>query len=137
MSAWILNSNGQYLLSQRHPNKRYPLRWKCTGGCFLTGEDSLQGGLREVKEELGISLDFAGAKLLSHTRRDETQDFYDGWQFHADIELSEIRIQETEIVAIRLVNREGLLGTTINETAKAEVMVLYIAIHNIIFYNDK
>ena len=47
---------------------------------------------------------------LSHTRRDETQDFYDVWQFQTDIELSEIRMQESEIVAVKLVNREELLA---------------------------
>ena len=110
VSAWILNSNGQYLLSQRHPDKQYPLRWECTGGCVLAGEDSLQGALREVNEELGILLEPDGAKLLSHTRRDETQDFYDVWQFQTDIELSGIRMQETEIVAVKLVDREELLA---------------------------
>lgn len=104
VSAWILNNSGQYLL------KQYPLRWECTGGCVLSGEDSLQGMLREVSEELGILLESDGAKLLSHIRRDETQDFYDVWQFQTDIELSEIRMQETEIVAVKLVDREELLA---------------------------
>ncbi len=31
VSAWIVNQQGQYLLSQRHPKKQYPLYWKCTG----------------------------------------------------------------------------------------------------------
>ena len=110
VSVWILNSSGQYLLSQRHPDKQYPLRWECTGGCVLAGEDSLQGVLREVNEELGILLEPDGAQLLSHTRRDETQDFYDVWQFQTDIELSGIRMQETEIVAVKLVDREELLA---------------------------
>lgn len=104
VSAWILNNSGQYLL------KQYPLRWECTGGCVLSGEDSLQGMLREVSEELGILLESDGAKLLSHIRRDETQDFYDVWQFQTDIELSEIRMQETEIVAVKLVDREEFLA---------------------------
>ena len=86
------------------------MRWECTGGCVLAGEDSLQGALREVNEELGILLEPDGAKLLSHTRRDETQDFYDVWQFQTDIELSGIRMQETEIVAVKLVDREELLA---------------------------
>lgn len=32
------------------------------------------------------------------------------WQFQTDIELSEIRMQETEIVAVKLVNRKKLLA---------------------------
>lgn len=49
ISAWIVNSKGQYLLSQRHPNKIYPFFWECTGGSVLASEDSLHGALREVK----------------------------------------------------------------------------------------
>ena len=56
VSVWIVNQQGQYLLSQRHPKKQYPLYWECTGGSVLSGESSLQGAIREVKEELGISL---------------------------------------------------------------------------------
>ena len=56
VSVWIVNQQGQYLLSQRHPKKQYPLYWECTGGSVLSGETSLQGAIREVKEELGISL---------------------------------------------------------------------------------
>ena len=43
VSAWIVNQQGQYLLSQRHPKKQYPLYWECTGGSVLSGETSLQG----------------------------------------------------------------------------------------------
>lgn len=109
VSAWIRNSKGQYLLSQRHPKKQYPLLWECTGGSVLAGEDSLCGALREVKEELGITLDPAGAEQLCHTRRDSVQDFYDVWQFHADIELSEIQMQENEVVDVKWVYRDELL----------------------------
>ena len=52
VSVWIVNQQGQYLLSQRHPKKQYPLYWECTGGSVLSGETSLQGAIREVKEEL-------------------------------------------------------------------------------------
>ena len=54
VSVWIVNQQGQYLLSQRHPKKQYPLYWECTGGSVLSGETSLQGAIREVKEELGM-----------------------------------------------------------------------------------
>lgn len=32
VSVWIINNRGEYILSQRHPDKPYPLRWECTGG---------------------------------------------------------------------------------------------------------
>ena len=77
VSAWIVNQQGQYLLSQRHPKKQYPLYWECTGGSVLSGETSLQGAIREVKEELGILLTPGSEKLIYQSRRENVQDFYD------------------------------------------------------------
>lgn len=82
VSVWIVNQQGQYLLSQRHPKKQYPLYWECTGGSVFSGETSLQGAIREVKEELGILLTPGSEKLIYQTRRENVQDFYDVWLFH-------------------------------------------------------
>lgn len=30
--------------------------WECVGGLIVKGEDSLQGALRETKEEVGVDL---------------------------------------------------------------------------------
>ena len=96
VSVWIVNQQGQYLLSQRHPKKQYPLYWECTGGSVLSGETSLQGAIREVKEELGILLTPGSEKLIYQSRRENVQDFYDVWLFHKDIKIEEMRLQETE-----------------------------------------
>ena len=106
--AGIVNSQGQYLLSQCHPQKTYPFYWECRGGSVLTGEDSLNGTKWEVREELGIMLNPFKAEMLYHTRREEVQDFYDVWLFHADIDISEIKMQETEVVGVQWVNRDVL-----------------------------
>lgn len=124
VSAWIVNSQGQYLLSQRHPQKAYPLCWECTGGCVLAGEDSLSGAVREVREELGIILNQSKAKMIYHTRREETQDFYDVWLFYADIDISEIDVQETEVVGIQWVNRDVLFD--MQHSGKLHPMIDYI-----------
>lgn len=108
VSIWIINSNGEYLLSQRHPSKSYPLYWECTGGSALAGENSLQVALREVQEELGISLDKTKGKLIYQKRREETQDFYDAWLFRCDMNITELKLQSTEIVNAKWVSRDKL-----------------------------
>lgn len=108
VSAWIVNQQGQYLLSQRHPKKQYPLYWECTGGSVLSGETSLQGAIREVKEELGILLTPGSEKLIYQTRRENVQDFYDVWLFHKNIKIEEMRLQETEVVDVQWVNPDKL-----------------------------
>ena len=110
VSAWIVNGQGRYLLSQRHPQKTYPLCWECTGGSVLAGEDSLSGAVREVKEELGIILNPFKAEMIYHTKREDIQEFYDVWLFHADVDISEITMQETEVVGVQWVNRDALFN---------------------------
>lgn len=126
VSAWITNSQGQYLLSQRHPDKQYPLYWECTGGSVLAGEGSLEGAIREVKEELGIALDPICAKLIYQTRRDSVQDFYDVWLFCADVDISEIRLQQSEVINVKWVNRDILLNMF--QSGKLHPLIDYIDI---------
>lgn len=109
VSAWIVNQQGQYLLSQRHPAKKYPLCWECTGGAVLSGENSLQGAVREVKEELGIQLLPKSGELIYQVRRDPIQDFYDVWLFHLDIDSQELKLQKSEVVAAQWVDKQELL----------------------------
>ena len=109
VSVWLVNRKGEFLLSQRHPDKEYPLCWECTGGSALAGESSLDGALREVKEELGITLAPEKGKILFQTRRDQRQDYYDVWIFPYDVDIDKLRLQSTEVVAARWVNSETLL----------------------------
>ena len=69
--VWIRNSKGEYLMSQRAADRpTFPLKWECVGGSMLAGEDSLTGAIREVQEELGITLDPNNGKLLFTVARD-------------------------------------------------------------------
>ncbi len=73
VSIWIKNDQGQYLMSNRHPKKKYPKLWECTGGSVISGETSIKGAVREVGEELGINLNPQEGKLIYSIRREETQ----------------------------------------------------------------
>lgn len=85
--VWIRNSKGEYLISQRSANRpTFPLLWECVGGSVLKGETSLEGALREVKEEVGLSLKSEAGKLLFTKIRNcydgkAFQDILDVWLF--------------------------------------------------------
>ena len=56
--VWIRNHRGEYLISQRSASRpTFPLMWECVGGSVLKGESSIDGALREVKEEVGLDLE--------------------------------------------------------------------------------
>ena len=90
VNVWIKNQKGEYLMSQRSANRpTYPLMWECTGGSVLKGESSLEGAIREVKEELGIDLHPQDGKILFQMIRDEIngvlfRDIVDVWMFNYD-----------------------------------------------------
>ena len=67
--------------------KSRPLRmWETTGGSVLLSEDSLEGAIREVREELGIDLPPKAGRLMFSRVRDWVDgrrfgDILDVWEF--------------------------------------------------------
>lgn len=110
VSVWIKNSKDEYLLSQRHPSKNHPLRWECTGGSVICGETSLQGAIREVKEELGVRLDSKKGTLLYRVRRNHLKDFYDVWMFTADISIDDLRLEQSEVIDAQWLNKAEIIS---------------------------
>lgn len=85
VQAWIRNSRGQYLISQRSASRpTFPLQWECVGGSALKGEDSLTAALREIKEEVGLDLPEDGGRLLLSQVRQNFRDILDTWLWEYD-----------------------------------------------------
>jgi 8-oxo-dGTP pyrophosphatase MutT (NUDIX family) len=108
--VWIVNSKNELLLTQRHPDKTFPYKWEGSGGSILAGESSLDGALREVKEEIGVDLSKKDGKLIKTITRDNDfcGDFLDVWLFKADFALEETKLQETEVIGIQWVSKAAL-----------------------------
>ena len=90
---WIKNDNNEWLISKRTPNKHFPLLWECTGGSALAGEESLTAALREVKEELGITLDKSKGRLYKTIKRSVYSDLIDGWVYKQNCSIDDIVLQ--------------------------------------------
>lgn len=65
--VWIKNpKTGKYLVSQRAADKDTdPLKWETVAGHSIAGDTSLDAALREVYEEVGITLKREDAKILA------------------------------------------------------------------------
>jgi isopentenyldiphosphate isomerase len=113
VSVWIINDKNQILLTQRHPQKKtFPLKWECTEGSVLAGEDSFTGALREVEEEIGIKLQKENGRLIDTIRRTDdikccrscaARCIKDVYLFRENIDIKKTKLQETEVVDIKLV----------------------------------
>ena len=49
-----VTTDGRVLVTKRHPDKAWGGYWEYTGGSAVKGETSVQGALRELREETGI-----------------------------------------------------------------------------------
>lgn len=99
INAWIRNSKGEFLITQRAPNKSFPYMWECTGGSALKDETSLDACVREIKEELGIDIDKTTGKLLGSTLRyySGCPDILDVWVFEDNTDVCDVVTQEEEV----------------------------------------
>ena len=99
-SVWIINDKGEYLISKRVPTKIAPNMWETTGGSAISGEDSLTAELREVKEELGISLAPENGRIFKkytypHSSGDGAA-YIVVWIFRCNVDVSSVVLQKEE-----------------------------------------
>ncbi len=111
--CWIFSpetpSGGPYLFVQRRATGKetWPDRLDVTvGGHLGAGEETLQGGLREVEEELGLSV-AAGDLVPLGTRRAELKipagldrEFQEVFLLMRSLSPEDLRLQEEEVAAV-------------------------------------
>lgn len=128
--VWIRNSKGQYLISQRSADRpTFPLMWECVGGSVLKGESSLQGALREVKEEVGLELSpDMGKRIDSVVRRmvngKRYGDILDVWLFRYDGEVDLKQATTAEVADVKWMNIEEI--RTLDKAGKLVESLEYI-----------
>lgn len=105
-----ITTDGQVLITKRHPDKAWGGYWETTGGSVVKGETPMEGALRELREETGVVL---SARDLLPIRTDTRQGI-DGLntiyhRFIAFFDPAEqtIRLQEGETVDYKLLPYEA------------------------------
>ena len=108
--VWIKNSNGEYLITQRSPNKStFPLMWENVGGAVLAGETSLEAVIRETKEEVGIDLSKENVKLLFTQVREHLNDIMDVYEYIYDGEVSLVNATTNEVCDLKFVTKNEIV----------------------------
>ena len=124
VNAWIMNSNNEILLAQRHPDKWLGGLWECSAaGGVLAGEDSLQAAIREAEEEIGVILSPSDAVLLQTIVRKDRNDIRDTFLFNMDIDIKDLKLKPHEVSDVKWVSKqefermcnEGLLTSFVTD----------------------
>lgn len=96
----IFDDWGNLLIQKRQKSKSMANLWDITcGGAASAGETSKEAIARELKEELGLSLDFTNIRpILTANFKHGFDDFY---LVRKNINLDEVSLQEEEVAACK------------------------------------
>ena len=93
--VFIQNSSGHFLIQKRAKARNG--MYATTGGHPKAGQTSLQGMVSEIKEELGIDVKPVELKLFYSGCSDEEQVIFDDYYLKANIPLSKLKLQKSEV----------------------------------------
>ena len=154
--CWILSletpSGGPYLFVQRRASGKdtWPNRLDVTAAGHLgAGEETLEGGLREIEEELGLKV-APGELIPLGTRRSELKipagldrEFQEVFLLVRSLSPKDLRLQEEEVAAIarlRLDDVETLYGgdkVLAEEWAKGEASEVPVSLADFVSGEDE
>ena len=104
VEALLIDKNGHILISKRTEKKKlYPVYWEINGGGCKSGEESIDAIIREIKEELGITLSKEKSFLIKTVKNEYR--FKDIWFFEIDnIDRIKINLQKEEVTEYKAID---------------------------------
>lgn len=98
VTAVIQNAKGELLVSRRSQQKKGAGLLETAGGLVTAGENSLEGVLREVGEELGLTLDSTHLTFVKrYTFETERRYHFDIWKGQIEVDPSTLSLQTEEV----------------------------------------
>jgi len=112
--VFIQNSEGKFLIQKRSERKNG--LYATTGGHPKSGENSLQGIITEVKEEIGIDLNPEDVELYYGGRSDEERVFWDDYYVKMDIpNIDNLKLQEEEVASVHWFTADEIIDLMKND----------------------
>ncbi len=113
-ALWLKNSNGDCLMAQRaFTKKKNPGKWgPAVAGTLEEGETYESNIVKEIQEEIGISVPIDMLTKGPHMRRKSAQSnyFVQWFVLTQDIPITAFVIERKEVEAVAWFSREGLLA---------------------------
>ena len=96
---WIVNDEGKFLLQKRSmAKKRYPGLWDIpSAGHLNAGEASIDGAVRETKEELGVDTDPRDYRFLCEYIMDDAWEIAQVYLLKLNKKINEMNFQKAEV----------------------------------------
>lgn len=103
----IINNKNEILLQKRSRFKRVnPSKWGICGGKVDFGETTIEAGIRETFEEIGIALNKDELKFLSTNKNEKAH--FTVYYVRKNVDVNKCKIQEDELEEVRYFKIEEL-----------------------------
>jgi len=101
--VWIINRGCEILVQRRAAQKHFhPNLWDApSAGHVLAGESSLQGAVRETREELGLAMDAAAFRYMGQYVCDSTHEIGQIYLLQTELCLGDLVLQQEEVAEVR------------------------------------
>ena len=97
--VFIQNSEGKFLIQKRSERKNG--KYATTGGHPKSGEDSIQGIITEVKEEIGLDIKPEDLQLYYGGKTKFEKVFWDDYYLKIDVpDIDKLKLQEEEVESV-------------------------------------
>ena len=117
INNWIINSEGKFLVQRRALTKKNnPGKWSSTNGLIQLGENNIDTVIRESKEELGIDVNKDQIKVFEENHVIGNHLIVDIFITFSDVNLSDIKTQESEVDKVCFVTLDELVNLDISST---------------------
>ena len=103
VEIYTLTENNEVLITQRHQNKPWALKWEVTGGSILKGETTEEGAIRELKEETGIEVTYSDLNFVYSDIYKNVPSIYKCFVVFINREKTKIQLQEGETIDYRYI----------------------------------
>lgn len=105
--VFIQNSEGKFLIQKR--SKRKNGKFATTGGHPKSGEDSVQGIITEVKEEIGLDISPEDIQLYFGGKSETERVFWDDYYIKLDVDnIEKLNLQEEEVESLHWFSEEEI-----------------------------
>ena len=116
IAVWIINENKEVLIQKRSANKKLGAnKWALCAGHVTAGENLIEGAVREIQEEVGISKLFPSDLKLFYIQKVESNDgeiknnhYKYCYLLKTDMKIDDYIIQKEELSEIKWFPFENL-----------------------------
>ncbi len=111
---WIVNPKGELLLQRRSPYKKtLPNMWDISAaGHVRTGETVIEGGIREMYEELGVKITADQLILINKNKSYTNQHLQTEFLVKLDIPIKDFVFNDKEVVEVKYIPYQELAEMT-------------------------